>query len=254
MRWSDVGAIDVARDCMSGSEKCLIGLHHAEQDLAIAVRETDAGFEEVCRVIDRQFSKMRPDWRRAMDALLPGEKQLVWCHEGFSPEPDDGMTDVSLDDTVDKAAEEHGGDSEDWLYRCWETHVQRGRTKPTDKRLSERQRRFCRLFWLLAEVGSGGLEQYYWNWTGQLAVETVADLQYIGAMEAARALERANACFPNGPSQQQRKRRGQIASTKRETADVWLASEQIIYHQECFELLRSWYEGTKTRELLERSP
>jgi hypothetical protein len=99
------------------------------------------------------------------------------------------------------------------------------------------------LFWLLAEVGNGGLEQYYWNWTGQLAKRTVKDLRDIGAMEAAEALERANACFPNGPAKQQRKRRGQIARKKPATTEVWLASEDVIYHQECFERLRSWYES-----------
>jgi len=52
--------------------------------------------------------------------------------------------------------------------------------------------------WLLeAEVNNGGFDQYYFNSSGELAIQTVAALRTIGADRTARLLAAANSEFPN---------------------------------------------------------
>ncbi len=53
------------------------------------------------------------------------------------------------------------------------------------------------LYTLQGEVGNGGTEQFFFN-AGQLAVDTVAALQAIGAVRAAKLLSEICRCFPEG--------------------------------------------------------
>jgi hypothetical protein len=45
-----------------------------------------------------------------------------------------------------------------------------------------------RLYWLKAEVQNGGLDQYFWNFSGNFANDTVEDLRRIGLPAAAAIL------------------------------------------------------------------
>lgn len=57
-------------------------------------------------------------------------------------------------------------------------------------------------FWLVwtgvAEIDNGGLPQFFFNHSGDFAVETVDALVEVGALEFAEALNAAIACFPDG--------------------------------------------------------
>jgi len=64
---------------------------------------------------------------------------------------------------------------------------------------------------LLGEVGNGGFWQFFYNSSGDWAVETVAALERIGAEGAARVVRAANSVFPRGgPSPNDEERRRQI--------------------------------------------
>lgn len=57
-------------------------------------------------------------------------------------------------------------------------------------------------FWLvwtgLAEVNNGGLHQFFFNHSGDFAIETVEALVEVGALGLSEALSAAIACFPGG--------------------------------------------------------
>lgn len=58
--------------------------------------------------------------------------------------------------------------------------------------LNQGRQMVVRFYWLNAEVSNGGLDQYFWNSSGDFAQDTVRDLQIIGQPAAAEILERAS--------------------------------------------------------------
>jgi hypothetical protein len=52
---------------------------------------------------------------------------------------------------------------------------------------------------LEAEVNNGGFSQYYYNSAGDLAVDTPASLEAIGASRTAEIVRVSNELFPEGP-------------------------------------------------------
>ena len=58
--------------------------------------------------------------------------------------------------------------------------------------LNEGRRMAVRFWWLIAELNNGGLDQYFWNFSGEFAAETVEDLKRIGQEPAATILLQAS--------------------------------------------------------------
>ena len=53
-------------------------------------------------------------------------------------------------------------------------------------------RRFAiQVYWLMVELNNGGLEQYFWNSSGDFAEETIRELKCMGQSQAAEILQRA---------------------------------------------------------------
>jgi hypothetical protein len=66
-------------------------------------------------------------------------------------------------------------------------------------KISEPERTFACVWQLEAEINNGGFAQYYSNTSGDLATETPAALDAIGARQTANIVRDANAAFPGGP-------------------------------------------------------
>lgn len=49
-----------------------------------------------------------------------------------------------------------------------------------------------RFWWLTAELNNGGLDQYFWNSSGDFALDTIVDLRRIGQESAAEILVNAS--------------------------------------------------------------
>lgn len=54
------------------------------------------------------------------------------------------------------------------------------------------------IFWLEADVNNGGFEQYYFNSSGNYALDTPPALEEIGAKRTAEIVKEANSHFPGG--------------------------------------------------------
>lgn len=65
--------------------------------------------------------------------------------------------------------------------------------------LTPAERVFVCIWQLEAEVNNGGFYQYYSNSAGDLAADTPAALEAIGAMQTAVIVKGANGLFPGGP-------------------------------------------------------
>ena len=64
------------------------------------------------------------------------------------------------------------------------------------------------LVWSLqGEVDNGGFDQFYYNSSGDFAVETVSALERIGAKQTAALLSEGNRLFPTQPVPSDRKKR-----------------------------------------------
>ena len=69
---------------------------------------------------------------------------------------------------------------------------------------------------LRTEVNNGGFNQYYFNSSGDYALETVAALETVGAAYTAEMVRRGNALFPEGrPAKDIDERREQLAHLSR---------------------------------------
>lgn len=91
-------------------------------------------------------------------------------------------------------------------------------------RLSERDQTIVAVWALLGEVGNGGFPQFFYNTSGDWAVETVEALERIGAEQAARIVRAANSDFPRGrPSSDFEERHEQIEALPDddELAEKW---------------------------------
>lgn len=78
------------------------------------------------------------------------------------------------------------------------------------KRLTLGQRAFVALNGLEAEVNNGGIHQFFWNSTGELAEEALAGLQRIGAGGHERLLRKALRLFGNASILRSRRRRQKV--------------------------------------------
>lgn len=66
------------------------------------------------------------------------------------------------------------------------------------------------VYWLESEINNGGFEQYYFNSSGNYAIDTPAALEDIGASRTAKIVREANAVFPGGSPPRNRDDRTEI--------------------------------------------
>jgi hypothetical protein len=77
------------------------------------------------------------------------------------------------------------------------------------ERLTDAQKVFVCVWSLEGEVNNGGFDQFYFNSSGDWAVETPAALEKIGAHQAAAIVRKANSVFPDGKPSNDRELRQQ---------------------------------------------
>lgn len=116
-------------------------------------------------------------------------------------------------------------------------------------RLSERDQTIITVWAAVGEVGNGGFEQFYYNTSGDWAVETVEALERIGADAAARIVRSLNDEFPNGrPSPDRDERQDQMDALPDEDEDdpSWfrLSQEFNAMHEDLDERLYQYLTRT----------
>ncbi len=72
------------------------------------------------------------------------------------------------------------------------------------------------------EINNGGFDQFYWNSSGDYAMETINALKQIGANKTAEIVKKANDKFPNGIVPENRDKRGEILEKiSEESSEYW---------------------------------
>lgn len=102
--------------------------------------------------------------------------------------------------------------------------------------VSSAKRIFISVWQLEAEVNNGGFHQYLWNSSGNLAADTPAALEAIGAIRAADIVKRANGLFEAGPPADERLRLAALESID-ENAFESLDEEFLAYPDDLSALL-----------------
>ncbi len=89
-------------------------------------------------------------------------------------------------------------------------------------KLTEAQKTFFFNQWLEREVNNGGFSQYFFNYSGNFALRTVASLDEIGAFHTSNLLQQAIDQFPDKKKLNDRIVRQELMEEIEETAeDVW---------------------------------
>jgi hypothetical protein len=79
------------------------------------------------------------------------------------------------------------------------------------------------------EVNNGGFEQFFFNSSGDTALETVAALERLGAAHTAGLVRRAVSVFPPGrPAADRDEREKQLAALPENTRDAWRALDEAF--------------------------
>lgn len=80
------------------------------------------------------------------------------------------------------------------------------------------------------EVNNGGFNQFYWNSSGDYAMETVAALKAVGAHKAAEILIKANSAWPNQSVPKDREERQELLENIEEQSNpVWAQCDSEFY-------------------------
>ncbi len=80
------------------------------------------------------------------------------------------------------------------------------------------------------EVNNGGFHQFYWNSSGDYAMETVIALKQIGATKTAGVVKKGNDQFPNGAVPEDRDKRGEILDLISEkSSEYWNTLDTKFY-------------------------
>jgi hypothetical protein len=90
--------------------------------------------------------------------------------------------------------------------RAEDTLNERWREIGFDALLPEEQQ-YIAIYWLIAETMNGGLHQYFYNSSGDLAPLAMKGLKAVGAIASLGILERALAIFPPGGYSTERENR-----------------------------------------------
>ncbi|QCW98861.1 DUF4375 domain-containing protein [Aggregatimonas sangjinii] len=80
------------------------------------------------------------------------------------------------------------------------------------------------------EINNGGFHQFYWNSSGDYAMETVTALKQIGAIKTARVVKKANDQFPNGFVPEGRDERSEILDLiSKKSSEYWNTLDTKFY-------------------------
>jgi hypothetical protein len=105
---------------------------------------------------------------------------------------------------------------------------------------------FC-VWTLEAEVNNGGFSQFYYNSSGDIAVDVPGALRAIGADQTASIVDRANALFgPDGPSADSDARQERLEDLEESAEDDFEALDQAFleYRDNLSELLANYMKAT----------
>lgn len=91
--------------------------------------------------------------------------------------------------TWDKAASQKEGFGQ--FHYIFDKDVEKEWKKGYDQ-LNQGRQMAVRFWWLIAELNNGGLDQYFWNSSGDFAPDTIDDLKRIGHDSAAEILMQAS--------------------------------------------------------------
>jgi len=97
-----------------------------------------------------------------------------------------------------------------------------------------------------AEINNGGFDQFYWNSTGDLALEAVEGFELIGANEKSSIIDTANREFPNGkPDENRSIRQSQLEDVRHSIASRLRSLDDAYYKSsgDVIELLASYIES-----------
>ncbi len=88
--------------------------------------------------------------------------------------------------------------------------------------LSHAEQVLYRIYWVEAEVNNGGFDQYFFNTSGNDAIDTPASLEEIGAHHTVQIVRDAISIFPGGPPPRSREERDKLYDlVTDEVRDKW---------------------------------
>ena len=92
---------------------------------------------------------------------------------------------------------------------------------------------FVAVWSLKGEVDNGGFDQWFFNSSGDWAIDTPRSLREIGAVITAKMVEEAIAAFPGGaPPVDIDERRKRMESASEDTAEKWDVLSTTFYEEE----------------------
>ena len=99
------------------------------------------------------------------------------------------------------------------------------------------------VYWLETEINNGGFEQYFYNSSGNYAIDTPSALEEIRANQTAKIVKEANSFFPSGsPSKDRNERISFLEQVAEETLDKWEELDsQFLQYQDPLEELQINY-------------
>lgn len=115
--------------------------------------------------------------------------------------------------------------------------------------LSESERIALYINWFDAEVANGGLDQFYFNDSGNYAIEMLETMKTIGAVNTARLLEKSFSIFPSSsPSRDRVERQAQFTASGEEGLELLYSLTGEYYDQEeyIFTLGVKYLQGRKS--------
>ncbi len=122
-------------------------------------------------------------------------------------------------------------DREDLIVMEIDTYLnEKSKYREEMEKLNSSQRVLLIIESLQSEINNGGFHQYYWNSSGDYAMETVNALNQIGAVKTAEIVKKANDQFPNGIVPQDRDKREEILDKIDEkSSEYWSTLDNIFY-------------------------
>jgi hypothetical protein len=109
--------------------------------------------------------------------------------------------------------------------------------------LSHAEKVLYRIYWLETEVNNGGFDQYFFNTSGNYAIDTPEDLEEIGAHHTAQIVRDAISIFPGGSPPRSRDDRDKLYDlVTDEVRDKWYELDLKFYeYQDPLETLQIGY-------------
>ena len=96
--------------------------------------------------------------------------------------------------------------------------------------LNEEEKNFLYLEILEAEINNGGFDQYFFNSSGDYAIEALEALKKVGAFKTAKIVEEAYSHFPENPIPKDNEKRQEIlVAIDLKVSEKWKLLEDEFY-------------------------